>query len=123
VASPASVADEKREEGSSCSISVTGAPQGAKIYYRDALVTENPFRVQRTEVSHPLKVEKDGFAPFTLMVAPSEDRIVQVQMTELPAKVASPAPRPKGPVPAAQPTPSNDLRKGRLGSQFTSEFE
>lgn len=61
-------------------ITVTGAPQGAALYYDGALVSINPFRVKRGDAVTPLRVEAAGYKPFSYALLPSEDRIIKVNL-------------------------------------------
>jgi serine/threonine-protein kinase len=70
-------------------IEVKGAPEGAKIYYKDSLVPVNPFRVTTGKTIVPLRVEADGYEPLKVSVIPSEDRVV-----DAPLKKVEPAPPP-----------------------------
>jgi hypothetical protein len=78
-------------------ITVKGAPQGAKVYYRDILVPMNPFPVNKGDTIAPLKVEAEGYETFTIALIPSEDRVVEVKLERsqraeeaAPAKAAAP---------------------------------
>ncbi|HUT79371.1 MAG TPA: serine/threonine-protein kinase [Polyangia bacterium] len=71
-------------------ITVQGMPEGARIIYDGARIPENPFRVKRSSLYVPLRVEADGFEPFTTSVVPEADRIVLVEVKPV-AAVAEPA--------------------------------
>jgi len=79
-AEPEEEAPEEEEEG--VTISIEGAPDGARIYYRDALVPMNPFRTEKRGVIENLRVEADGYEPFLVAVVPSEDQTVHVELEE-----------------------------------------
>jgi serine/threonine protein kinase len=81
-----SAIDEKPTE---VQIEVRGLPQGAKIYYDDALIPRNPFRVALKEVIVPLKIEADGYEAYATSVVPAEDQVVKIEM-----KRAAPSPEP-----------------------------
>jgi serine/threonine-protein kinase len=62
-------------------IRVEGAPEGAKIFYGEAPVPMNPFRVEEAATLKALKVLAEGYEPFVTSVIPSEDRVVEVALT------------------------------------------
>src|SRR5690606_16089015 len=72
-------------QAKSASIRVVGAPEGARVFFRDARVSENPFRVELSDVNQPLRVEADGYETYSVMIAPSEDREVKVEMNQAPS--------------------------------------
>ena len=61
-------------------ISVLGAPAGARILVNNSRVNENPFKVKKGEAIVPIRVEADGFEPFSLSVTPSMNRVIQVAL-------------------------------------------
>jgi len=61
-------------------ITVEGAPQEARIYYEDALVPVNPFRVKRATTIAPLRIEAPGMIVYKVSVVPSRDQVVNVEM-------------------------------------------
>jgi hypothetical protein len=61
---------------------VVGAPQGATILWDNAPVPENPFSVDRKGTSVKLEVRAAGYKPFVTTVQPSEDREIEVRLTE-----------------------------------------
>ncbi len=63
-------------------IEVRGLPAGAKIYYDDALIPMNPFRVVLKEVIVSLKVEAEGYEDWATSIVPAEDQVVKVQMAK-----------------------------------------
>jgi hypothetical protein len=63
-------------------ISVIGAPSGARISVDSSQVNENPFKVQKGEAIIPIRVEADGFEPFSISVTPSMNRVIQVTLKE-----------------------------------------
>jgi serine/threonine-protein kinase len=77
-------------------ITVEGAPRGARVVFDGALVTELPIRIAPRATMAPLRVEADGFAPQTQMVLPTRDRRVRVSL------VATPPERPAEPPVAAR---------------------
>jgi serine/threonine-protein kinase len=68
------------ESDESVTITVVGMPDGAKIYYDGALVPMNPFRARSADAVVPLKVEAEGFEPFSIAVIPSEDRRIEAEL-------------------------------------------
>ncbi len=70
-------------EEDSITITVEGAPKGAKIYYDDSLVPVNPFKVERGETLVPLWVDFPGRRKtFKFSVIPSEDRVIDLNDKE-----------------------------------------
>jgi serine/threonine protein kinase len=61
-------------------IEVKGAPEKAKIYFDNAEVPNNPFRVKRREMLISLRVEAEGYEPTRLFVKPMEDQVVPVSL-------------------------------------------
>lgn len=61
-------------------IEVRGLPDNYKIYYDEAPVPMNPFRVDLKEVIVPLKVVAEGYETYITSVVPSEDQVVRVDM-------------------------------------------
>ncbi len=61
-------------------ISISGIPDGAKIYYQDALVPMNPFRVDKKTTVMPLRVETEGYEVYSVMIVPSEDKVIEVAL-------------------------------------------
>jgi hypothetical protein len=124
---------EKKTDG--VLITVEGVPKGAAIYYRDAPVPANPFRVERRETIAPLRVELNGFEPFVTSLIPSEDQVVAVELEPLGAKKTEPdspinARRTKKkPRPAAISPPDPNGREGKKlgksgrGAKYSEEFE
>jgi serine/threonine-protein kinase len=88
-------------------ISVIGAPLGARILVNNSRVNENPFKVRKGEAIVPIRVEADGFEPFSISVAPSMNRVIQVALK--PKKTS------KDKVLAEKKT-SRKKRRGRSGS-------
>jgi serine/threonine-protein kinase len=77
-ATPA-VAEDQRASAT-VEISVVGAPAGARISVDNSRVNENPFKVQKGEAIVPIRVEADGFEPFSISLAPSMNRVIQVAL-------------------------------------------
>jgi len=73
-------------------ITVNGAPDGARLIFDGVLITVNPFNVKYGEAGLPLKVEAAGYQPFEITVVPSSDQIVPVKLE--PAPEAAPADQP-----------------------------
>jgi serine/threonine-protein kinase len=71
-------------------ITLQGVPEDARIIYDGARIPENPFRVKRSSLYAPLRVEADGFEPFTTSVMPDADKNVVVELKPL-APAAEPA--------------------------------
>ena len=89
VVSDIHVADTMAKSGEdSIKIHIQGTAPGSKIYYNGSLVTANPFWVKSSKTMVNLRVEKEGFLPFKLMVEPSSNRIVKVVMTPVVAKTS-----------------------------------
>jgi tRNA A-37 threonylcarbamoyl transferase component Bud32 len=63
-------------------VTVQGAPAGARIFYQDALVPMNPFRVEKKSTIVPLRVEAEGYDPFAVAVLPSADQTVTLDMVK-----------------------------------------
>jgi serine/threonine-protein kinase len=76
-------------------ITVNGAPDGARIYFDGVLITVNPFNVKRGEVPQTLKVEADGHEPFELSLVPSADQLVPVALKPAAEPVKEPAKKKK----------------------------
>jgi serine/threonine-protein kinase len=70
----------------SVTLTVNGAPDGARIYFDGVLITVNPFNVKYGEAGLPLKVEAEGHLPFEITVIPSSDQLVPVKLEPAPAK-------------------------------------
>lgn len=78
---PPSVPDPAPEPPSNeVQIEVRGLPPGARIYYNDAIVPLNPFKVPKKELIVPLKIEADGYEPYAMSLVPAEDQVVKVKM-------------------------------------------
>jgi hypothetical protein len=77
-ATPA-VAEDQRASAT-VEISVVGAPAGARISVDNSRVNENPFKVQKGEAIVPIRVEADGFEPFSISLTPSMNRVIQVAL-------------------------------------------
>jgi hypothetical protein len=131
---------------------VKGVPEGAKIYYKGALVTMNPFPVDRGDTIVPVVVEADGFERFALSIVPSENRVLNVVLTpkaqvsessslqlESNLKINSKNESPKiadkikgsGKSPSTgkqkkmpiEKAQSHNFEKGRAGAEFVNTFE
>ena len=86
-------------------IKLQNLPRGAQVYLNDALVDKLPLHLWRGGPMMILRVEAEGYEPFTTTLEPDEDMTLDVAMT--PAKTITPA-------------PSGKLR-GRPGKRRTSE--
>ncbi len=69
-------------------ITLEGVPEDAKIYYQDALVPMNPFRVDKKTTIMPIRVEAEGYEIFSIMVVPSEDKKVEVTLEKRPSRAS-----------------------------------
>lgn len=117
--SPAPVSNEVQ-------IEVRGLPPGARIYYNDAIVPLNPFKVPKKELIVPLKIEADGYEPYAMSLVPAEDQVVKVKMKtaqEVKEEVIEEAAvtPPKEPEPASKPHRSSG-RKSR-SKKSSGEFQ
>jgi serine/threonine-protein kinase len=66
-------------------IEVNGAPEGAKIYYNDSLIPVNPFRAPTGQTIVPLRIEAEGYSPYKVSVIPSEDRVIEAELSKVEA--------------------------------------
>ena len=80
----------QKDEG--VEIKITGHPTGAKIYYEDFLILENPFRVKRKQTVARIAVKSPGFETFRVSVIPSQDRVVSVSLSPTPEETEAPPP-------------------------------
>ncbi len=76
----AGVVEDQSTVPESVTIEVVGAPQGARVFFDDMLVTINPFKVKSTDQSVLLKVELEGFESFIASVVPQIDQKIAVTM-------------------------------------------
>ncbi|MCP4680293.1 MAG: serine/threonine protein kinase [Deltaproteobacteria bacterium] len=74
-------------------ISLQGVPEGAKVYYQDALVPMNPFRVDKKTTVMPLRVETEGYEIYSVMIVPSEDKVIEVTLEKRAVKNKKERPR------------------------------
>jgi serine/threonine-protein kinase len=95
-------------------ITVEGAPEGAKIYWDNAPVPMNPFRVKEAGTLTTLKVEAEGFEPYLTSVVPSKDQQVAV---ELKAKEAAPAPVADESAEDVKKVSKKGKKKGKAGAK------
>ncbi|MDD5306371.1 MAG: serine/threonine-protein kinase [Deltaproteobacteria bacterium] len=100
-------------------VTVKGAPAGAKIFYDDAEVPENPFRVKRAQTLVSVRVEAPGFEKMKVSIVPSEDRTIEAALKPLSAKVsfggkASGGGKPSGP---------SGIKKGGKGTEMAVDFD
>jgi eukaryotic-like serine/threonine-protein kinase len=65
------------------SITVEGAPSGAKLYFDGALITDNPFIVRRETVFLPLVVESEGYEPYKIRISTDRDQTIKVALRPL----------------------------------------
>ena len=105
------------------SITVEGAPPGARVSFDGALVTELPIRTPPRATMIPLRVEADGFVPLTQLIAPTRDQRVRFSLVATPpsepAEPSAPARR-KG-TPQSRP-PDPEKASSRI-DRDTSEFD
>ncbi|MBI2892268.1 MAG: serine/threonine protein kinase [Deltaproteobacteria bacterium] len=66
-------------------IALEGLPPNARVFLDDARISEFPIPLARRDVLMKLRVEADGYAPFSQMVRPDQDRTVVVSMRRRPA--------------------------------------
>ena len=116
-------------------ITVTGAPFGAQIYWDGYLVTSNPFKVKRGEALVPLRVDLRGRKPFKISISPNGDQVVKVpgkgaspEKKAAEPKRQAPAPEPAAQTePAASPEPTDtsgsEPKKGKRGSKLKRFFQ
>jgi serine/threonine-protein kinase len=71
---------ERESRGEKVLISVEGAPAGAQLYYNGSLVPMNTFPVPKGEALVPVRLEAEGYRPFSIAVLPSEDRTIRVSL-------------------------------------------
>jgi serine/threonine protein kinase len=71
---------EDHRASATVEISVVGAPAGARISVDNSRVNENPFKVHKGEAIVPIRVEADGFEPFSISLTPSVNRVIQVAL-------------------------------------------
>ena len=137
---PVSIPVAAPEAPAAVSITVTGQPGDARIFFGDMLVTINPFKVKRSETVTPLRVEADGFEPLAVTVVPSADQTVAIPALK-PLAEASPeeekpaSARPAGktakarkptaeaPAAAADKPAKKKLEQGARSTKMTTEFE
>ncbi len=96
------------EPAQSVQITLSGLPNGARVFYAGQRQHDNPFVVKPTEMIMPLRVEMDGYAPFDATIVPSMDRTLQVSLRPAPsADAVHSAPKPTSePAPEPAPEPS-----------------
>ncbi len=93
VAPPPSSSAEPNITGSpdGVRIEVKGAPPGAKIFYDNAPVPMNPFRVDKKTTLQSLRVQAAEHDDFITSLVPDRDQVVRVEL----AKKTAEATRPK----------------------------
>ena len=119
-------------------ITVEGVPKEARIRFDGTPVGARRFRVRRSELVTPLRVELEGHEPFVTSIVPRHDVTVEVHLTPLARSSASAPQPPAGKVSAKpfpvttkpkqagpDPGPRPDGGLGRLGrdTYYTEEFE
>ena len=115
-------------EGPSVQLELVGLPEGAKIYYKDAPVELNPFKVDRSETIAPLKVEVSGYEPFATTVVPVKDLQIVVRMVPL-NRADEPKRRPprtgrQKEASTKEPASEDDeFKSGNRGTKYSDEFE
>jgi serine/threonine-protein kinase len=107
----------------SVEIEVSGAPSGAKILYDGAPVKGNPFRVRANEVVMPIRVEAEGYDPFTATVVPNQDTVVRVSLTPTfePAAAPDVSVETESDAPATKHRPQ--IGKSGRDSLYVEQFE
>lgn len=80
---PVSPFPEPEKLERSVEISIVGAPDGATIFYDNAKVEKNPFRVKKGDALVPVRVEAAGFEVANINVAPTMNRTIQVAMRKM----------------------------------------
>jgi hypothetical protein len=131
---PSDPLSEVAEEG--VQITIDGAPDAAQIFYDRSPVPARQFRVRRSTLVTPIRVELRGYEPFVASVVPSEDTTIVVHLEPSPngkssasevsvpanaapsTSAAKPGRPPRGHSPA-------DPGIGKLGrdTYYTEEFE
>jgi len=118
-------------------ITFTGIPDGARILFDGAEVTDLPLRVPKRDFMVPLRVEAGGYEPFSQMILPTHDQTVDIALRTMPPMAGSsreavrhrarnseqPAPSPP---PAAVPvrdSPSGQRLRSAPIQTDTSEFD
>jgi serine/threonine protein kinase len=122
------------EEG--VQITIEGAPDDAQVFYDRSPVPTRQFRVRRSTLVTPIRVELRGYEPFVASVVPREDTIVVVQLEPSPTGTASggevsatpnAAPPTSAGKPGHPPAPHSapDPGIGKLGrdTYYTEDFE
>jgi len=114
-------------------ITIEGAPKGARVYYDRTPVETQKFRVRRSRLVTPVRVELDGHEPFVTSVVPLEDTVVRVEFEPQPtASGAAGAPasaagraatKPSPPPRATKPSSNSGLGKLGRDTYYTEEFE
>ena len=69
-------------------VKVKGAPENAKIYVDNTEMPNNPFRVKKSAMLIPIRVEAEGYEPTRLFVEPSEVQVVEVSLNPSTVKQA-----------------------------------
>jgi hypothetical protein len=131
---PSAPISEAAEEG--VQITIEGAPDDAQIFYDRSPVPARQFRVRRSTLVTPIRVELRGYEPFVATVVPREDTTVVVQLE--PSPTGSASAREVSTTPNADPATSAEKPKrprtghsapdpgiGKLGrdTYYTEEFE
>ncbi|MBN2341534.1 MAG: serine/threonine protein kinase [Deltaproteobacteria bacterium] len=109
-------------------------PEGAKVFYDNMPVNENPFQVDKKASLMKLQVEAPGYKPFIVSVKPTASQTIDVVMTK--ATVPQPQQAAAEPTPKAaekkrkatqqkaKPAASDDpLKHGSGAVEYLSEFE
>jgi len=122
-------------------IEVKGTPEGAKIYYRDAIVPVNPFWVKKGKSLVQLRVEAEGFETFKYSVQPSENRVVEVVLKPVEKKKTDSTRKKKSSKSRRKPRttkkivevapapekkvepPEKKLKESGRGTRFSTDFE
>ena len=121
---------DKQQAQNSVKIELKALPTDAKVYYNDSLVLKNPFWVKRGRSMANVRIEKVGFKPFKIMIQPTEDHIVNVDMAPLSpaqsgAKTKASKKQTRKTTPKKPESAKNkkELGNSGRGSKFTDDFE
>jgi hypothetical protein len=120
-------------------VRVSGAPEGALIFYDGRRMNENPFSVPLTETVMTVRVEAPGFEPFSATLVPNRDTSVRAFLSEntapavssagsqsIPSQSPAPssAPTPEqGSVTSSPPNKKSGIGKSARGTFYSEEFE
>ncbi len=107
----------KPNETKGVQITVSDAPKGAMIYYNNSQVPVNPFKVKKSDLLVPLRVEAPGYETFRYSVLPAEDQVVKAVLkaveTKKPPK-EKPDDKESAVAKPPEPMPKSTLKPGKL---------